>query len=147
MTIRGLDSLLRKLDALGGNSKKALKVGIHQATKMVQGDAKALAPVAAIDGGTLRNSIKGETEEQDEKIVGKVSTNLHYAPYVEFGTGQRGAESPAPPKADINLDYRHDWAGMKAQPYLYPALKQNEDRIKAVIKSKVQEEIRKLGGS
>jgi HK97 gp10 family phage protein len=147
LTIKGLDSLLRKLDALGGNSHKALKVGIHQATKMVQADAKRLAPVAEIDGGRLRNSIQGEIEEQDGKIVGKVSTNVEYAPYVEFGTGQRGADSPSPPKADIDLDYRQDWAGMEAQPYLFPSLKQNEDKVKEIIKNNVEKEIRKLGGS
>ncbi|MFF2449366.1 HK97-gp10 family putative phage morphogenesis protein [Neobacillus sp. NPDC058068] len=147
MTIKGLDSLLRKLDSLGGNTHKALKVGIHQGTKLVQGDAKRLVAVAEIDGGGLRNSIQGETEEIDGKIVGKVSTNKEYGPYVEFGTGQRGIDSPSPPKADIPLDYRQDWAGMEAQPFLFPALKQNEEKVKEIIKNNVEKEIRKLGGS
>lgn len=125
MTIKNLDRLLQKLDSLGGNSQKALKVGIHQATKLVQGDAKMLC--LATGRGHLRNSIQGETEERDGNIVGKVSTNVYYAPYVEFGTGQRGEASPSPPKSDEDLNYRQDWAGMAAQPYLYPALKQNEE--------------------
>lgn len=68
MTIKNLDRLLQKLDSLGGNSQKALKTGIHQATKLVQGDAKALCPVG--DSGHLRNSIQVETEERDGNIVG-----------------------------------------------------------------------------
>jgi HK97 gp10 family phage protein len=146
MSIKGLDSLVRKLDALGGNGQKVVKVGIHQATKLVQGDAKMLAPIAEVDGGRLRNSIQGETEERKGKVIGKVSTNVEYAAYVEFGTGQRGASSPSPPKADIDLNYRQDWAGMEAQPYLYPALKQNEETIKKMIQDNVKKEIRKLAG-
>jgi len=46
---------------------------------------------------------------------------------VEFGTGQRGAGSPAPPKWDGPLSYREDWAGMAAQPYMVPAAEQNRD--------------------
>ncbi|MDF2663886.1 MAG: hypothetical protein K0Q94_6677, partial [Paenibacillus sp.] len=35
-----LSSLMRKLDRLGGDSRKSLRVGMLQATKQVQGDAK-----------------------------------------------------------------------------------------------------------
>ena len=146
MTIRGLDSLIRKINALGGNSDKALKTGIHKGVKLVQGDAKELAPVAAVDGGQLRNSIQGTVEEKLGAIVGKVSTNVGHAAYVEFGTGQRGEESPSPPKSPENLSYRHDWAGMSAQPYLYPALEQNKENIKEIAKKELQKELRKLGG-
>ncbi|MBE1554803.1 HK97-gp10 family putative phage morphogenesis protein [Sporosarcina limicola] len=145
--MNGMDSLLRKLDVLGGNSKQALKKGIHKAMKHVQGDAKDLAPVAAIDGGQLRNSIKGETEVKSGKIIGKVSTNIYYGPYVEFGTGQRGAASPSPPKSPENVNYRQDWTGMDAQPYLYPALKQNEDNARNIVKEHVKEEIQRVARS
>ncbi|MCY9513313.1 HK97-gp10 family putative phage morphogenesis protein [Paenibacillus apiarius] len=146
MTIKNLDRLLQKLDSLGGNSQKALKTGIHQATKLVQGDAKMLAPVRP-GGGRLRDSIQGEVEEREGKVVGKVSTNVEYAAYVEFGTGQRGEASPSPPKSSEDLSYRQDWAGMPAQPFLFPALKQNEETIRKMITSNVRKEIRKLGGS
>ena len=142
MSIRGMTSLLRKLDQLGGNSRAALKKGVAKATKLVQGDAKELCPV---DEGQLRNSITAEVEETPRKIVGKVGSNVEYAPYVEFGTGQKGEASPSPPKSDQDIRYRQDWSGMPAQPYLYPALKQNEDRVKDIVKEEVQKEIRKLG--
>lgn len=146
MTIKGMNSLMKKLDALGGNSQKALKVGIHQGIKRVQDDAKSLAPTAKIDGGRLEGSIQGEVEESGGKIIGKVSTNVEYAIYVELGTGQRGEASPSPPKSDADVSYRQDWAGMDAQPFLYPALKQNEDTVKEMAANNLKKEIRKLGG-
>jgi HK97 gp10 family phage protein len=146
MTIQNLDKLLKKIDSLGGNSHKALRKGIHQGTKLVQAKAKLLAPVADIDGGRLRNSIQGEVAEQDGKITGEVSTNVEYAAYVEFGTGQRGEESPSPPKFGGDIRYRQDWNGMVAQPLLYPALKQSEQEIRAIIVKLLSREIAKLGG-
>ncbi|WIF95017.1 HK97-gp10 family putative phage morphogenesis protein [Caminicella sporogenes] len=141
MSIQGLDRLLRKLNALGGNSKKALKRGISKAARLVQGDAKDLCQV---DTGRLRNSIKSSVKEERGKIIGKVGTNVEYAAYVEFGTGQRGKAADIEAKDKINLSYREDWAGMKPQPYLYPALKQNEKKIKKIVKDELKKEIRRV---
>ncbi|MBD2861601.1 HK97-gp10 family putative phage morphogenesis protein [Paenibacillus oceani] len=142
-----LSSLMRKLDRLGGDSRKSLRIGMLQATKQVQGDAKMLAPVANVDGGRLRNSIEATVEEQGGELVGKVATNVEYAAYVEFGTGQRGEESPSPPKSPEKLSYRQDWAGMPAQPYLYPAAEQNKEIVPKIVASQLRKDIRKLGGS
>lgn len=143
--IKGLNSLMKKLDRLGDDSHKSLKVGIKQANKMVQGEAKGLAPTG--DSGLLKNSIKEKVEEKTGIIIGKVSTNLHYAPYVEFGTGQRGEGSPSPPKSPENLNYRQDWAGMDAQPFLYPALKNNKGKVLDTVKEQLKKDIQKMGGS
>lgn len=145
--MKGLNSLLGKLDALGGNSNKALKVGITQAIKKVQGDAKGLAPVAYVDGGRLRDSIQEKVEQNGDIITAKVSTNVEYAHYVEFGTGQAGESSASPPKWDGELSYRQDWSGMQAQPYLYPALKQNEETAKKIVADHLKKEIRKVAES
>lgn len=146
MTIRNLQSLMRKLEKLGGD-KSALVRGIRKGAMKVQGDAKMLAPVAPIDGGTLRNSIKADqVKETPTGAQGRVFTNLEYAPYVEFGTGQRGEASPSPPKSPQALYYRQDWAGMAAQPYLYPAAKQNERIVPEIVAAELKKEIRKLSG-
>lgn len=143
--IKGLDNLMKKLDNLGGNSHKSLKVGIRKANKMAQREAKLLAPEG--DSGLLRNSITETVEERNGVITGKVATNLYYGPYVEFGTGQRGEGSPSPPKSPENLNYRQDWAGMDAQPYLYPALKNNKDKAVDLVKEQLKKDIQKMGGS
>lgn len=142
MTVEGLDSLFKKLDRLGKNSTKVVVKAVGEATKKVQGDAKDLAPV---DLGQLRNSIQGTVQEKDGEVIGIVSTNLEYAAYVEFGTGQRGKGSDIESKSEMDISYREDWAGMAAQPYMYPAMKQNEEYIKETIKAAVKMEIQKKG--
>lgn len=143
MAMQGMDRLMRKLARLGAD-KEAMKRGIHKATIKVQGDAKGLAPVG--DTGDLRNSIKAQVTEERGKIIGEVSTNLEYAPYVEFGTGQRGQASPAPPKYDGDLSYRQDWKGMPAQPFMHPAAEQNKTIVSDIVAAELKKEIRRLGG-
>lgn len=140
MSVEGLDSLLKKLNSLGKNSAKVVAQAVGEATKKVQGDAKDLAPV---DLGQLRNSIQGTVQEKDGEIIGIVSTNVEYAAYVEFGTGQRGMASEIESKTEIDISYKEDWSGMAAQPYMYPAMKQNEEYIKDTIKAAISMEIKK----
>lgn len=75
---------------LGGNVKESSRKGLERGAKKIQKNAKYLAPV---DTGHLRNSIKTKSENKQDGAEAQVYTNLEYAPYVEFGTGQRGAES------------------------------------------------------
>lgn len=142
MTMQNLNSLIRKLNRLGGD-KAPLVRGIKKATIKVQGDAKLLAPV---NTGRLRNSIQSETKEIGGKVVGRIFTSLEYAPYVEFGTGQRGETSPSPPKSPDDLYYRQDWAGMEAQPFMYPAAKQNEKVVPRIVGEEIRKELRSLRG-
>lgn len=141
MSIQGFDSLISKLNSLGSNATKAVAKGVELAAKKVQGDAKDLTPV---DTGQLRNSINTSVEEKDNMIIGKVFTNVEQAAYVEFGTGQRGKASNIESKKEMDISYREDWAGMAAQPYMYPAIKQNQEYIKDTIKGAIQMEIKKV---
>ncbi len=151
-SIVGLDSLLKKLNKLGGNIDEVLTQSIGQQTKLVQGDAKDLCPV---DLGDLRNSIKGTVKNYKGRIVGVVSTNSDHAAYVEFGTGKVGERTNKNTK--VNVSYKQDkwlvnipdvgprWIeGQPAQPYLYPALKNNEERIIENIKADVRKAIREV---
>lgn len=65
-------------------------------TIRVERRAKQLAPV---DTGRLRSSITHETGREGGELVGRVGTNVDYAPHQELGTSR-----------------------MAAQPYLRPAL-------------------------
>lgn len=89
-SIEGLDELLATLSGLGGDAKESCRKGLERGAKKIQKNAKYLAPVKT---GQLRNSIKTKSETTQEGAEAQIFTNCGHAPYVEFGTGQRGAES------------------------------------------------------
>lgn len=125
-----LQSQLSKLLATQYPQKfaKALE---SAAKNIVQAEAKTLCPV---DTGRLRNSISERTIQTKNETYSEVFTNLEYAPYVEFGTGIRGEMSTYNKYMGSEITYRQDWQGHPAQPFLYPALKNNEQRIVDYVK-------------
>lgn len=82
---------LQHCHGLGGDIKKSSRKALERSAKKIQKNAKYLAPVG--ETGHLRNSIKTKSEITQEGAESQVYTNLEYAPYVEFGTGQRGSDS------------------------------------------------------
>ncbi len=154
MSINGIDSLMKKLNALGGNVNKVLEISISKQIKLIQGEAKDLCPV---DTGDLRKSIFTDVNVSSSKVTGKVFTNNEYAGYVEFGTGRVGETTPVADKYPGELAYKQDkWlanipdvglryvAGQPAQPYMYPAIKNNEDKVLGNIKLDLKEAIEKV---
>ena len=105
-SVVGLDSLLKKLDKLGGNVDEVLYKSMQQQGELVKGDAKDLCPTG--DTGDLRQSIHRQTKRYKGKIVSKVYTNNEYAGYVEFGTGKKGETTPTVDKYPGPLSYKQD---------------------------------------
>ena len=89
-SVEGLDELLANLSGLGGDIKASSKKALERGAKKIQKNAKYLVPV---DTGHLRNSIKTKLEITQDGAKAQVYTNLEYASYVEFGTGQKGKVS------------------------------------------------------
>ena len=67
--IKGLDSLMRKLDRMGGNVLDALDKSVRQTTEVARGDARQNAPV---DTGALKGSISTEFDRNAESSTGTV---------------------------------------------------------------------------
>lgn len=161
----GADSLIAKCRKLYGAKAADItrQAVLHASKTIVQADAKLRVPS---NRGELRNSIKARVKMDGDKVIGEVYTNLHYAPYVELGTGPKGQASHAGISPDVNVSYRSTpWFvhedqidvgpyhfqkmgefykiyGQPAQPYLYPALKDNHDRISNNISKYVSRKIR-----
>ncbi len=146
-----LESLLSKLDTVARRDE-ALKKAIGITCKDVQRDAVSNVSVIT---GDLRKSIKTDVKVKNGEIVGKVFTNLSYAPYVEFGTGPVGEANK--PDVPIPLHYKQDkWlvnipgigiryiSGMKPRPYLYPAFLANKDRILKNLASVIKKDLERL---
>lgn len=136
VTIKNIDRLTQKLNKI---ADMELEETMTKAVILVHGQAKELAPV---DTGNLAGSIHTQLNKRKAQLEGRVYTNLEYAPYVEFGTGIRGNGSYPYDIEGVNLTYHEEWAGMPAQPYMYPALKNNEKAIKDLFKNGVKTKLK-----
>lgn len=137
ITIKNIDTLKRRLRNI---STLDLEDTMNKATALVHGQAKTLAPV---NTGNLSSSIHMETIRKGKNVIGRVFTNVEYAPFVEFGTGIKGDGTYPYNVEGLNLSYRdtpwtfspdggetfYHTSGQVAQPFMYPALNDNKDTI------------------
>lgn len=151
ITISGVDTLKRHLRNI---SEVDLEERMNKATAIVHGQAAELAPK---DKGFLRGSIHMEVNKKGKKIVGRVFTNMEYAPFVEFGTGIKGNGTYPYDIKGLNLTYRDTpWVytpdggetfyhtkGQVAQPFMYPTLEDNKEIIRKMFADAVKERGRK----
>lgn len=166
----GADDLIAKLQRLSSQRQVEItRTAVHNAAKnVVQADAKLRAPVKNDD---LRPGIKVRMAKSDRAPRAEVVSTSDHGAYVEFGTGPKGAANHAGISPDVNVSYRstpwyvhesqidighykfpkhgefYKMYGQVAQPYLYPALKDNEERVVAnisrYVKRKLIEEVSK----
>ena len=120
--IKGLESLMRKLDSMGGNVLDALGVAVEQTTQNAISDAQTNV---AVDTGMLKQSIVhgSDVVHNTDSVTGIVGTSVHYAIYQEMGTVK-----------------------MAAHPFLMPALNANKDTFKKLSEAELLKAIRKAGG-
>ncbi len=146
------DGLLQKLGEMAAIENELYK-SVDECGEFVRDDARLRAPV---DIGDLRKSIAHTTEKKADEITAIVHTNSDHAMYVEFGTGPVGASNHKGVSPNVDIDYATEkWlgqipflisatdsgyryiAGQAAQPYLYPALKDNEEQIENKLKADI----------
>lgn len=112
--------------------------GMGKACLIPERQAKANCPV---DEGLLRASIAHDVSVNRQSIVGRVGTNLEYAPYVHQGTGifasdGRGRKTPWRWKGDsVRWQGWHKTIGQEPKPFLKNAIEQNRDEILSVLAS------------
>ncbi|MGL5086172.1 MAG: HK97-gp10 family putative phage morphogenesis protein [Clostridium sp.] len=153
--VKGLESLLKKLSKLGGDVEEVMFKSMQKQSEIVKGEAKLLCPV---DSGDLRQSIYSKVKRTDGKVIGVIYTNSDHAAYVEFGTGKVGESTNK--NTEVSVSYKQEkWlvnipgigvrftAGQPAQPYMYPALRNNREKIIENIKDDLRAAIRKVANS
>lgn len=146
--IKGLNDLTKKLNKI--KNKNYVVETMGKAVTLVQGQAKALVPV---DTGNLRGSIHTSVTTTGNSVVGKIYTNVKYAPFVEYGTGSKG--NGTYPDSSKPLVYRSTpWTytpdgehfyktnGHAAQPFMYPAVKITKSKIKNMFKTSINIKIK-----
>ncbi len=116
-------------------SKKALTL----AATLVENDAKGLAP---IDTGGLINSISYAVKVSGKEAVAHVGASVHYAYYVEFGTGEHAEKGNGRQGGWFYQTPDKKWhftKGSKPQPFLRPAFRENREEIKKIIRQVFRE--------
>jgi len=136
--IVGLAELSQKITRMAAKTPDELTKALNMGALAVSSTAKSTVPVQT---GTLRNSIHAiPAVKKGNDVVATVGTSMEYAPYVEFGTGVRGDATNDNP--EVKVSYASDWAGQIAQPYLYPALQMNKDKINRLVAQAVIKAVR-----
>lgn len=124
-------------EALKSQCLKALEMCGFEAERYAK---ESLTKSKAVDTGNLRNSVTHEIDQTGEnEYKMSVGTNTEYAIYVEMGTGKYTAGGRQDPWAF--QDAKGDWHmthGMKARPYIKPAISANEKTYKTIIKDKLK---------
>ena len=118
--IKGLDSLMQKLDSMGGNVLDALDGAVKVITLSAKSNARDLAPK---DTGMLKLSVSHEFERDSTSSTGTVYAFMPYAIHQELGT------------------YKMD-----ANPYMMPAFNAHRSAFKAESAKRIESAIKKLGG-
>ena len=125
--------------------EKAVVTALYEAAIIVHGDAVLKAPVgqypqgSGVVGGNLRSSIAFDVDEKDS--IAYVGTNVEYAPHVEYGTRPhiiRAKNAKALSNGSIIFGKKVNHPGTKPQPFLRPALDENEDKIQKKIKATIK---------
>lgn len=102
-----------------------LEKALEKACLIVENSAKQCCPVG---DGQLRQSINHKVDGKK----GEVGTSVEYAPYVEIGTGIYSTEGTGRQTPWTYKDAKGEWhttRGMKAKPFLKPAVDKNRGRI------------------
>jgi HK97 gp10 family phage protein len=133
--IDGIDEVNEKLKGLIDIQKLTASMG--KACALVERSAKQKAPKGT---GELRRSITSKVELEGTNPIGVVFTPLEYAPYVEFGTGlfaELGGRQDVPWSYQDDKGEWHSTSGMKPHPYMRPALNENRENIKRILKEAI----------
>lgn len=128
---RGMEELQESLNTLFDYEK--VEQALSKCCMLVERSAKQKAPKG---NGQLRQSITSTVKD----LEGIVYTPLEYAPYVEYGTGLF-ATGTGGGRKDVPWCYKDDktddfiWTnGQHPHPYMKPALDENREEIKRILK-------------
>lgn len=119
--------------------KAALKAALFcegEAKKNVMAQVYSTPSETYTRTGLLKASIhSGMSTSKAHTAI--IFSDAPYAKYVEFGTGESGASSEA--YRPFDGGYNMKWKGMRARPFMYPAVFQNKQQIKDIIKKYLKE--------
>ncbi len=105
---------------------------MENACLLIEGEARKECPV---DQGFLRASITHSVQEDGDKLIGTIGSNLEYAPYVHQGTGiyavnGDGRKTPWGYEAKTGKYKGFHWTrGQKPNPFLTRAVTKSRKAV------------------
>lgn len=140
VSIIGYEDLQQRLDGIPNDINNAILHASQEIAELMKETATLLVPV---DTGALRSSINTDILPTSNGAEVSLGTNLHYAPYVEFGTGVRGSETGRAYGDHVAaVDYSIEHKGQRAQPFIRPALYDNENNIRTILQEHIDKEMK-----
>lgn len=135
--LEGAEELIAKINEL--SEAENLEKNLKTALALVEASARKKAPK---DTGALRRSIESKITANDTELIGEVFTPLEYAPYVEFGTGLFAEKGGRQDKWSYIDDEGegHKTNGQRPQPFMRPALAENQNQIVKLLKESLNNE-------
>ena len=113
--------LISNDELIKGATDEAIQTALEAVGMQAQGYATDACPV---ETGRLKSSIDFEVEDG----VLYLGTNVEYAPYIEFGTGEWAENGGGRPTPWVWKDREGNWhwtKGMRAKPFLRPAFEKH----------------------
>lgn len=121
-------------------AQQAIENAMEQCGLLAEGYAQmALIKQKAVATGVLLNSMTHKVIDNQNEVAMYVGTNSEYAVYVETGTGKYVKGGRQDPWAF--QDAKGNWhmtSGMKARPYVKPAIADHVNVYKEVIKDALE---------
>ncbi|MCG8514559.1 MAG: HK97 gp10 family phage protein [Halanaerobiales bacterium] len=135
----GLDKTVRTLEKIKSDILNETDRIMLRAALILEAEVKRLITnMKLVDTGTLRAGVHSFVRSQFGYVDGVVGTNIEYAIFPEYGTGQRGAANPHP---ELPSWYQYgDSPGIQAYKYMWTAW----ENVKGVIMAYISAQFRKL---
>ncbi len=98
----------------------------------IDAEATVRAPVGQYEGGAVGGNLRGSINHVTDEESVTIGTPVHYAPYVEKGTGIYAMDGQGRTTPWVYRDEAGNFRrthGMRPQPFLTPAVEENFTRL------------------
>lgn len=133
LTLKGNKAVLKGLEKIRKEAAGKIADEIEASAYNIHAGAVQRAPV---DKGFLKNSIT----VQNTPLTARIEAGVHYAPYIEFGTG--GMVDVPAGLEDYAIQFKGKGVrqiSMQPQPFLFPAFEAERPRLIENIKKVLNE--------
>lgn len=127
--VEGLSDVINNICKQASNFEFLANIAMERSLLIVENKAKQNCPV---DDGILRASITHTIEIKEDALIGKVGSNLEYAPYVHQGTGVYAINGDGREDPWSYQDAQGNWhktVGQKPQPFITDAIQEKKNDI------------------